>query len=163
MTRHRAGIDIPKSDIPLSVPPTDLAPPATAHPALRSWLLARIRGRHLDAQIDSGAHIGPGGALAAHATRITSTREREQLARALRSALSDEHNPLSLRVPVNRAAVSSAAPLIDEVALRLHAPQPVRVRGMARLRLLLADGRGPLYRTGRGSLNAQLRGVLAAL
>jgi hypothetical protein len=34
---------------------------------------------------------------------------------------------------------------------------------MARLRLLLADGAGPLYRAGRGSLAAELRGVLAAL
>jgi len=40
---------------------------------------------------------------------------------------------------------------------------PVRARGMARLRILLSDGRGPLYRTGRGTLGAALRGVLAAL
>jgi hypothetical protein len=37
------------------------------------------------------------------------------------------------------------------------------VRGMARLRILLADGRGPLYRSGAGSLNAALKGALAAL
>jgi hypothetical protein len=29
--------------------------------------------------------------------------------------------------------------------------------------LLLADGVGPIYRAGRGSLRAELRGVLAAL
>ena len=34
---------------------------------------------------------------------------------------------------------------------------------MARLRMLLSDGRGPLYRAGAGSLTAALRGVLAAL
>jgi len=39
----------------------------------------------------------------------------------------------------------------------------VRARGMARLRMLLSDGTGPLYRAGRGSLAAELRGVLAAL
>lgn len=135
----------------------------TAHPSGWSRLQSRLHGRRLDAQIEIGAPIMPGSALAAHAVRITSFREREQLARALRSTLRDEHNPFSARVPVDRAAVRSAEPLIDEVALRLHTPLPVRVRGMARLRLLLADGRGPLYRTGHGSLIAQLRGVLAAL
>jgi hypothetical protein len=34
---------------------------------------------------------------------------------------------------------------------------------MARLRILLSDGSGPLYRTGQGTLTAALRGVLAAL
>jgi hypothetical protein len=34
---------------------------------------------------------------------------------------------------------------------------------MARLRLLLSDGAGPIYRPGSGSLIAELRGVLAAL
>jgi hypothetical protein len=34
---------------------------------------------------------------------------------------------------------------------------------MARLRILLSDGRGPLYWPGRGTLNAALRGVLATL
>jgi hypothetical protein len=47
--------------------------------------------------------------------------------------------------------------------LLLHSPRPVRARGVARLRLLLSDGTGPLYRSGRGSLAAELRGVLAAL
>jgi len=47
--------------------------------------------------------------------------------------------------------------------VRLHAPVPVRARGIARLRMLLSDGTGPLYRPGRGSLGAALLGVLAAL
>jgi hypothetical protein len=34
---------------------------------------------------------------------------------------------------------------------------------MVRLQMLLSDSRGPLYRSGRGSLAAELRGVLAAL
>jgi len=34
---------------------------------------------------------------------------------------------------------------------------------MVRLRMLLSDSRGPLYRSGGGSLAAELRGVLAAL
>ncbi len=53
--------------------------------------------------------------------------------------------------------------VIDDITLLLHSPRPVRARGMARLRMLLSDGRGPMYRNGRGSLAAELRGVLAAL
>lgn len=48
-------------------------------------------------------------------------------------------------------------------ALRLHSPRPVTARGMARLRLLLADGGGPLYRFGRGDLEGRLMAAFAAL
>jgi hypothetical protein len=64
---------------------------------------------------------------------------------------------------VHRAGVVAAEDLIDDVTLLLHSPRPVRARGMARLRLLLSDGAGPLYGPGCGNLIAALRGVLAAL
>jgi hypothetical protein len=55
-------------------------------------------------------------------------------------------------------------PAIDrECAVLGSGPPAVRARGMARLRILLTDGRGPMYRNDRGSLAAELRGVLAAL
>ena len=57
----------------------------------------------------------------------------------------------------------AAADLIDTVTLRLHSPRPVDARGMARLRLLLSDGTGPLYVAGRGDLIGSLRAALAAL
>jgi hypothetical protein len=34
---------------------------------------------------------------------------------------------------------------------------------MARLRILLSDGTGPLYFEGQGNLSGQVRGALAAL
>jgi hypothetical protein len=64
---------------------------------------------------------------------------------------------------VHGAGVLAAEHVIDDVTLLLHSPHPVRARGMARLRLLLSDGAGPLYNPGSGSLVAALRGVLAAL
>ena len=67
------------------------------------------------------------------------------------------------RVPMHRANIASAEALIDEVTLRLHAPHPVSARGMARLRQLLSDGTGPLYRYGRGDLAGRLGAALAAL
>jgi hypothetical protein len=50
------------------------------------------------------------------------------------------------------------------VAGRLAASGPVGVRGVARVRTLLADGTGPLYRAAApGGLHHELDHVLAAL
>jgi hypothetical protein len=102
----------------------------------------------------------------AHYHRLTSRRERTDLARSLALAVRDAvegPDALRPRTPVLRSAVLEQQDLIEDIRRRLASPEPVRARGTARLRLLLADGRGPLYRSGAGSLNAALRGVLAAL
>ncbi len=126
-------------------------------------------GRY-DRRVEACVPVQPGSALAVHTARLTSSGEREQLARTLRSVLRQakqlqrgECTGITFRMPVQSAAITAAEALVDEVTLRLHAPLPVRPRGMARLRLLLADGTGPLNHAGRGSLVAALRGVLAAL
>ena len=67
------------------------------------------------------------------------------------------------RIPVNAPNIVAAADVIDAVTLRLHSPRPVGARGVARLRRLLADGSGPLYRYGSGDLTGRLRAALAAL
>jgi hypothetical protein len=129
-------------------------------------LRARLFIGRLDRQVAAGDPAPIGSALTVHTARLISTREREQLARALRACVRDARAgraTLSSRVPVHRAGVLAAEDLIDEATRLLHSPRPVRVRGMARLRLLLSDGAGPIYRPGSGSLIAELRGVLAAL
>lgn len=136
------------------------------HIGVGTRIRARLFAARWDQQIERAA---PGTAviadspLAAHMRRITSRGEREQLADALNPTRRSSAGGVSFRVPVHAAALSAAADLIDELTFRLRGPQPVRVRGMARLRILLADGRGPFYRPGPASLNAALRGVLAAL
>lgn len=139
------------------------------HPHSASWrsrLSARLFAAKLDRAVDRCEPVSSGSALAAHVERLTSTNERALLAAGMRSAVrSADNHPqcLSMTVPVHRGRVGAAADLIDQISMLLDAPQPVRARGVARVRPLLADGAGPLYATGRGSLNAQLRGVLAAL
>jgi hypothetical protein len=64
---------------------------------------------------------------------------------------------------MHRADIASAEALIDEVTRRLHAPEPVSTRGMARLRQLLSTGTSPLYRHGRGDLAGRLSAALAGL
>jgi hypothetical protein len=126
---------------------------------------ARLWASRYDREIESGVSPVPGSPLALHAMRLTSPRERDDLANALRLAVHDAYfaSHFNARVPVRSVAVQGCAALIDTVCDRLADPLPVRIRGMARLRILLADGRGPLYLQCRGSLNAALRGVLAAL
>jgi hypothetical protein len=134
---------------------------------VRWWdrMRARLWARRYDREIENGVSPAPGSPLALHAMRLTSPHERDDLVNALRLAVHDAYSSshFNARVPVRSVAVQDCALLIDTVCDRLSDPLPVRIRGMARLRILLADGRGPLYSQCRGSLNAALRGVLAAL
>lgn len=154
-------------DVLESVAPTRNARSETSGQA--SWSArtrARLFAARYDGQIEAGVVPVDGSPLAAHWMRVTSAREREDLACALRTIVSDAGSDRQLvgsRVPVRREAVGQAAASIDEVRARLTARAPVRARGMARLRILLADGRGPVYRAGRGTLVAAMRGVSAAL
>ena len=66
-------------------------------------------------------------------------------------------------MPLHVPNITAAEDVIDAVTLRLHSPRPVNARGMARLRQILSDGTGPLYRYGRGDLRGRLGAALAAL
>ncbi len=144
--------------------------PAPATSPQDATVTARLRARlfagRLDRDVDDGIAPLPGSPLAIHMARLTSIPEREALARSLRQAVADLHRDrpaFSSHVPVHPQRLATCRDVVDDITLRLHAPQPVRARGMARLRILLSDGTGPLYCSGRGSLAAELRGVLAAL
>jgi hypothetical protein len=127
---------------------------------------ARLFASRYDREIEAGVIPVAGSPLAVHWMRLTSVREREDLASALRTIAGDagsDRQGIGSRVPVQRVAIVKALSAIDEVRAQLTDPGPVRARGMARLRILLADGRGPVYRAGRGTLTAAMCGVSAAL
>lgn len=129
-------------------------------------VIARVLAGGFDRKLAVGVPAPAGSALAVHAARLTSSDEREAIARSLRRSVDDARNRearLSSRVPLNVPNITAAGDRIDEVTLRLHSPRPVTARGMARLRLLLADGNGPMYRYGRGDLEGRLGAALAAL
>jgi hypothetical protein len=141
---------------------TEAVVPASLLVLLRARLFA---GRY-DRQIEAGVSAVPGSPLAVHVARLVSARERDDLVGALRHIVQDadvSYGPFSARVPVHSAGVHHAAEVIDEVCDRLADPFPVHARGMARLRIVLSEGCGPLYRPGAGTLAAALRGVLATL
>jgi hypothetical protein len=150
----------------LSTTSTDLRPEAITRPSMTSRLIARLRAGRFDGLIAVGVPAPVGSAQAAHEARLTSTAERETIARSLRTALADARGRgllLSSRVPLHVPNITAAEDVIDAVTLRLHSPRPVSARGMARLRQILSDGTGPLYRYGHGDLTGRLGAALAAL
>jgi hypothetical protein len=156
------------ADVLSSFSHVDAAIPAVAipRPSMRSRLTARLRAGRLDGLLAVGVPAPAGSALAAHEARLTSSAEREAIARSLRATVADARGRgvlLSSRVALHVPNIAAAEDVIDAVALRLHSPRPVSARGMARLRQILGDGTGPLYRYGRGDLRGRLGAALAAL
>ncbi|MEE6170071.1 MULTISPECIES: hypothetical protein [unclassified Mycolicibacterium] len=150
--------------VPTHTPAAD--PSTMARPSIRARLLARLNSGKLDAMLAVGAPTPAGSAIAVRAARLTSTTEREELARVLREIVeqaSADVDAWSVRVPLHYTNVAAAADVIDAIRLRLHAPLPVSARGMARLNRVLTDGCGPLYENGRGDLAGRLGAALAAM
>lgn len=154
------------SDNRLSSIPTTIRRPADRRPTLRTRITARLRAGRLDAMLAVGAPVPAGSPMAVRAARLTSTAEREAIARTLRRVIRDaasDRRQITAQVPLHRSNIAAATPLIEAITLRLHAPQPVRPRGMARLHRVLRDGFGPLYAFGHGDLTGRLGAALAAL
>jgi hypothetical protein len=130
---------------------------------VRWWdrALVRARASALDQELAAGASPESTMALSVHAGRLCNPAERRVLARSLTRivAASDAPAGRRLKAPVCRPAVHRARAELAEVTDRLMATGPVDVRGVARVRQLLADGTGPLYRSGPPD---ELRGALAA-
>jgi hypothetical protein len=131
----------------------------------RDRVRARVRAVALDRQLAAGTMPEANVALALHAARVYGPSQRRLLARTLtRIAESPEPASACRRVPLDRAAVERARGELEAVADLLSAEGPVSVQGVARIRLLLADGAGPLYRAARPEqLRRELRAALAAL
>jgi len=134
---------------------------------LRDRLLARIRAAELDVELAAGTSPESSVALALHAGHLCEPPQRRLLARSLRRVVAAAENQSASRVkaPVCRPAVRRARSDLEAVIERLLAAGPVDVRGVARVRTLLADGGGPLYRgeCSGHELRDELSGVLAAL
>ena len=137
-----------------------------AEASMTTRVIAELFATRFDKQLVAGVAPEPGSALAAHVTRLASGGERRKLAEMLQHSVSETHSRrtrMSATIPVDRAGVAAPVGLIDQVALCLLGPRPVSARGIARLRLLLSDGAGPMYWSDGGDLGAELRTVLAQL
>ncbi len=129
-------------------------------------LLVRARASALDHQLAAGASPESSVPLAIHAGRLCGPAERRGLARSLARVVAVSDAPVGrrLKTPVCRPSVQQARAELAALAGRLTASGPVGVQGVARLRALLADGTGPLYRSAPPErLRHELTEVLLAL
>jgi len=139
--------------------------PDIAQAPLLTRARARVGAHKLDREVIAGVVPIPGSPLEVHLARLTSVREREGVARAFRQVVNtvNTNSRALMRVPMLSNQISQCRDVIDDITMRLHSPRPVHPEGMARLRMLLSDGTGPLYCDGGASLEAELRDALAAL
>jgi hypothetical protein len=130
---------------------------------LRNRVAARIHAVELDRELAAGASPETNVCLALHAARLYRPRHRSGLAHAMRRLAQLPVRPSRLKAPISRRVVGQVADQLEAVASRLDAPGPVDVRGVAKVRSLLADGTGPLYRpSGSPALRDELLSVLRA-
>jgi hypothetical protein len=120
---------------------------------LRDRLVARFRAAALDQELARGAAPDTSAAMVLRAQRLIAPSTRAALAREIqrivREAMSGYVWVIS-RVAPRRREVLDAAEELDALARRLVEPGPVSAGGVARIRLLLTDGCGPLYFHGAG-------------
>jgi hypothetical protein len=131
-------------------------------------LLARFLPGRFDQLVAESELLPLGHAVTAHAQRIISVSERQAIARTLRSSVREANGAtasiaITARVRLHEANIRVVGALIDEVAVRLELPYPIKPRGMAQLRLLLSDGAGPFYHSGTGDLGERLGAAAANL
>lgn len=122
----------------------------TLHPArVRDRLVARLCAWRLDLALAGGASPDAGAALSLRASRLIGPRMRRQIAGEIRDVLADvlrRPHPLDRSVHVCvRGPLLRSVPALQDLAERLAGPGPVDPAGVARVRVLLRDGDGPLY------------------
>jgi hypothetical protein len=122
---------------------------------------ARLRTMKLDEQLAAGISPESSVLLALHAARLSKPSQRRRLAASLRAVALAAQRPRRTKAPIDREAVRFVLGELEAVATRLDANQPVDVRGIARVRILLADGGGPLYR--RAQTRVLQRDLMSAL
>jgi hypothetical protein len=118
----------------------------------------------LDRALIDGADPAGSPRLAARAAVLGSRRSRTELAEGLERLVSQAQAPhrrwWALEAPDAVLANSSE---LHSLASLLHSDTPLYVRGVASLRELLADGRGPAYRGGGTALARALSDARAGM
>jgi hypothetical protein len=133
------------------------------HVHLRDRIRTLLRTASLDRQLAAGASPESSVPLALHAARLYREQQRRHLAASLREVAAAARGARRTRAPINRESVRLALAELETLAGRLETDGPIDVRGIARVRVLLGDGAGPLYRrTGPGVVQRELASVLVA-
>lgn len=122
-----------------------------------------IHTKRLDEELAAGFDPDANSERHERAVELTELRTRRRIAANLRRALAEAEAPrppFSAKAPIARAALRDSREDVEDVADRLAGAAPVSPQGVARARILLTDGTGPLY--GEETTAVQLRWNLAA-
>ena len=114
---------------------------------LRDRIGARVRAIALERELAEGVPPETCPTLALRAQTLISPSARRSLAREIRRVVSDArggHAWLMARIPGHRQAILATADDLEVIADRLD-EGPAAAQGVARVRVLLTDGTGPLY------------------
>lgn len=135
----------------------DLAVFASHRPPLGVAIAARLRGFDLDRELAAGADPASSRSRAARAEWICRCDRRRMIARSLRdTARGAPCRGAGDGLIPSGAAVAAARDELEALADELARPGPANPAGVARARLLLSDGAGPLYPPERGEALATL-------
>ena len=130
-------------------------------------LATRMHAWKLDVALARGASPDSAAALSLRARHLIACDTRRLLAGEIERLLRDARRPATMRrlclTPRYDQVLAAEAELV-ELAVRLQQSGPVDAAGVARARLLLRDGAGPIYHRGRdGELERLVDAALAAL
>jgi hypothetical protein len=109
---------------------------------------AQLRSHGLDRALASGVSPDSSAALSLRAQALISARARRALARSLQRLIEDARRPLgpfTPMVPICRRKILRSRESLEQLAARLLSGDPVDACGMAKVRLLVTDGSGPVY------------------
>ena len=133
---------------------------------VRDRVLARVRAFALDGALAQGVPPDSSPALELRAETLigpTAWQLGGQLRQILLRAQTGCRCPAHA-VPISARLVREVEPELSRLVLRLLDDQPVGVRGVASVRKLLCDGRGPLYGAGDADeLRQAVNGAIEAL
>jgi hypothetical protein len=140
---------------------------ARGRDGIATHLRVALYQRRLDRELADGLPVDSSPQRKLRATQMADRRSRAMLARSLRRLVADARShPRSLSpvIAANRGAILPCETAMLTLAERIDSDTPVAATGLARTRLLLADGCGPLYnRATSRSLNAELLAIDGAL
>jgi hypothetical protein len=118
-------------------------------PRLEDRVIARALARWLDQELGRGMPASLSEAHTARADQLAGKRARRTLARRMDKLVynAQHQRPPSRigRVPPCRDQVDNALPLILVIRSRLLSEEPLAAQGIAGLKTLLGDRRGPCY------------------
>lgn len=126
------------------------SPAASGMGAPRLRLRVLLHRCGIDRELAEGGRVEAAPELRLRSRQITGGAERRRLVSCLRKLVTEAeavplHSPFSPVIPIQREVILIWRDSIIAIAGWLERPMLVGAAGIARLRLLLTDGAGPLF------------------